>query len=58
MNYHVIEFNFSRSTFQVLAHCDTRKQANDVVERLNPTNYQGNPLDIVSAYELGYWCDL
>ena len=55
MNYHVIEFNFSRSTFQVLAHCDTRKQANDVVERVKSHfNYQGNPLDIVSAYELGY----
>ena len=55
MNYHVIEFNSSRSTFTILAHCDTRTQANAVINRVKSHfNYQGNPIEILSAYELGY----
>ena len=55
MDYHVIEFNSSRSIFNVIAHCDNRKQANAVIKRVKTHfNYHGNPIEIVSAYELGY----
>ena len=41
--------------FTYVAHCDTRKQADAVVARVKAHfNYQGTPLEIVSAYELGY----
>jgi hypothetical protein len=54
-NFHVIEFNSSRSTFQVLAHCFTKQDAKAVVKKVkNHFNYHGTPVEIISSYELGY----
>ncbi len=54
-NHHVIEFNFSRSTYTILAHCFTKKDADAVVKRVKAHfNYTGTPIEILSSYELGY----
>ena len=54
-DFHVIEFNSSRSTFQVLAHCFTKQDAKAVVKQVkNHFNYHGTPVEIISSYELGY----
>ena len=54
-NHHVIEFNSSRSTYTVIAHCDTKDQANAVIKRVKAHfNYTGNPIEDLSSYEFGY----
>ena len=54
MNHHLLAFNFSRSTFEVVGsyftYGEAYKRQNEVRQHFN---YDGRPLDIVSSYELG-----
>ena len=55
MHHHIIEFNSSRSTYTVLAHCETKNQADAVIKRVKMHfNYNGNPIEDLSSYEFGY----
>ena len=53
-NAHLIEWNASRSCFQVVGHFESTtaacKRRAEVVRHFN---YQGNDLQVVSSYELG-----
>lgn len=54
-NAHLIQWNYSRSCFQVLGHFPSiaaaAKRRADCVQH---PNYQGHDLEVVSDYTLGY----
>ena len=54
-NHFVVEFNSSRSTWELIACCFSKKEADAVIKRVKAHfNYSGNPIENLSAYEFGY----
>ena len=54
-NAHLIQFNDSRSTFEIIGHFNSItaacKRRAEVVKHFN---YHGQELQVISDYELGY----
>ena len=54
-NAHLIQWNDSHSTFEIIGHFDTYKQARQRLEQIKRhPNYCGQDISLIGNYELGY----
>jgi hypothetical protein len=53
--FHLVQWNDSRSLFEIVGHYDTKEQARQALARIKAHfNYAGQDIELIGDYSLGY----